>query len=83
MALFAMTLIVGMQADYAGLIDKQQLASLKMTREADQYAKKLLLVLPDTADAYLGLAWQTTSSGVCQNSRNFSRLRWDPRRQKK
>ena len=54
-ALFAMALSVGMQADYASLIDKHQLESLKMIREADKYAKKLLLVAPDAADAYLGL----------------------------
>ena len=54
-ALFAMTLSVGMQADYASLIDKRQLDSLKKIREADVYSKKLLLVAPDAADAYLGL----------------------------
>jgi len=54
-ALFAMALSVGMQADYASLIDKHQLESLKMIHEADKYAKKLLLVAPDAADAYLGL----------------------------
>ena len=54
-ALFAMTLSVGMQADYASLIDKQQLDSLKKIREADKYAKKLLVIAPDAADAYLGL----------------------------
>ena len=54
-ALFAMTLSVGMQADYASLIDKQQLDSLKKIREADKYAKKLLAIAPDAADAYLGL----------------------------
>jgi hypothetical protein len=54
-ALFAMALSVGMQADYASLIDKHQLDSLKMTGEADKYAKKLLAVAPDAADAYLGL----------------------------
>jgi hypothetical protein len=54
-ALFAMTLSVGMQADYASLIDKHQLDSLKMIREADQYAKKLLVIAPDAADAYLTL----------------------------
>jgi len=54
-ALFAMTLSVGMQADYASLIDKQQLDSLKKIREADVYAKKLLVIAPDAADAYLGL----------------------------
>ena len=54
-ALFAMTLSVGMQADYASLIDKRQLDSLKKIREADAYSKKLLLISPDAADAYLGL----------------------------
>jgi hypothetical protein len=54
-ALFAMTLSVGMQADYASLIDKQQIDSLKMIGVADTYAKKLLVIAPDAADAYLGL----------------------------
>jgi hypothetical protein len=54
-ALFAMALSVGMQADYASLIDKHQLDSLKKIREADAYAKKLLVIAPDAADAYLGL----------------------------
>ena len=54
-ALFAMTLSQGMQANYASLIDKRQLDSLKKVREADVYAKKLLAVDPDAADAYLGL----------------------------
>ena len=54
-ALFAMTLSLGMQADYASLIDKEQLESLKLVRDADKYAKKLLAVTPETADAYLGL----------------------------
>jgi hypothetical protein len=54
-ALFAMTLSVGMQADYASLIDKHQLESLKMIRDADKYAKKLLAVAPEAADAYLTL----------------------------
>ena len=50
-----MTLSVGMQADYASLIDKHQLESLKMIGEADKYAKKLLAIAPDAADGYLGL----------------------------
>jgi len=54
-ALFAMALSVGMQADYASLIDKHQLDSLKMIGVADTYAKKLLVIAPDAADAYLGL----------------------------
>jgi hypothetical protein len=54
-ALFAMALSVGMQADYASLIDKQQLDSLKKICAADLYAKRLLVIAPDAADAYLGL----------------------------
>lgn len=54
-ALFATALSVGMEASYASLIDKQQLNSLKKIREADKYAKALLVIAPDEADAYLGL----------------------------
>jgi len=54
-ALFAITISVGMQADYASLIEKHQLESLAMIREADRFAKKLLAINPDAADAYLTL----------------------------
>jgi len=54
-ALFAMTLSLGMQADYASLIEKHQLQSLGMIREAEKFAKRLLAVNPDAADAYLTL----------------------------
>ncbi len=54
-ALFAMSLSLGMQADYASLIDKHQLDSLKKIREADTYSKRLLKVAPEAANAYLGL----------------------------
>jgi hypothetical protein len=54
-ALFSMTLSLGMQADYASLIDKRQVQSLKMIRDADGYARKLLAIAPDAADAYLTL----------------------------
>ena len=54
-ALFAMTLGLGMQADYASLIEKHQMESLGMIREADKFAKKLLALNPDAADAYLTL----------------------------
>jgi hypothetical protein len=54
-ALFAMTLSVGLEADYASLIDMEQRESLRMIREADKFAKRLLVVAPDAADAYLTL----------------------------
>ena len=54
-ALFVMALSVGMQADYASLIDKRQLGSLVMIKDADKYAKQLLAVAPDAFDAYVTL----------------------------
>jgi hypothetical protein len=52
-ALFAMSMSLGMQADYASLIDKRQLDSLKKIREADTYSKKLIKVAPDAANLRL------------------------------
>jgi hypothetical protein len=54
-ALFAMTLSLGLEADYASLIDKHQMESLKMIRAADKFGRKLLAAAPEAADAYLTL----------------------------
>jgi len=54
-ALFALTISTGMQADYASLIEKRQLESLRLVREAEGYAKNLIALQPDSADAYLAL----------------------------
>jgi hypothetical protein len=70
-ALFAMTLSLGMQANYASLIDKRQLDSLKKVREADVYAKKLLVVAPDAADAYLGLGMANYFIGSLPGTKKF------------
>jgi hypothetical protein len=70
-ALFAMTLSLGMEANYASLIDKRQLDSLKKIREADVYDKKLLAVAPDTADAYLGLGMANYFIGSLPGPKKF------------
>ncbi|MGA8221493.1 MAG: hypothetical protein WB780_07535 [Candidatus Acidiferrales bacterium] len=70
-ALFAMTLSLGMQANYASLIDKRQLDSLKKIREADKYAKRLLVVEPDAADAYLGLGMANYFIGSLPGTKKF------------
>ena len=44
-----------MRADYASLIDKRPFESLKRIRESEGYARSLLAVKPDAADAYLAL----------------------------
>lgn len=52
-ALFAMTLSSGLQADYAALIEKRNLASLHFTRQASAWAQQLLAVCPNCYDALL------------------------------
>jgi len=51
--LFALTLSSGLQADYAALIDKRNLASLHYTKQASSSAQELLSVCPDCYDALL------------------------------
>jgi len=52
-ALFAMTLASGLQADYAALIEKRNLASLRFTKEASVWAQQLLAVCHDCYDGLL------------------------------
>jgi hypothetical protein len=54
-ALFALTISTGMRADYSSLIEKRQIESLRLTREADTVAKNLLSVAPSATDAYVAL----------------------------
>lgn len=54
-ALFALTITTGMMADYASLLDKNQLETLKFIRKSESYAHELLAVDPGAADAYLTL----------------------------
>jgi len=52
-ALFAMTLSSGLQADYAALIEKRNLVSLRYTKESSAWAAQLLAVYPDCYDVFL------------------------------
>jgi len=52
-ALFAMTLSSGLQADYAALIEKRNMASLHFTKQASASAQELLAVCADCYDALL------------------------------
>src|SRR5438128_562075 len=54
-ALFALTICAGMESDADSILEKKQLDSLKMIKEANQYAKELLARRPDAADAYVAL----------------------------
>jgi hypothetical protein len=52
-ALFAQTLALGLQADYAALIERRNVASLHYTKEASASAVELLAVCPNCYDALL------------------------------
>jgi hypothetical protein len=52
-ALLALTMSSGLKADYAGLIEKRNLASLHYTKEATAWAEQLLAVDPECYDAHL------------------------------
>ena len=52
-ALFAMTLSSGLKADYAALIEKKNISSLRLTKDATKWANQLLAVHPECYDAHL------------------------------
>ena len=52
-ALFAMTLTNGLQADYAALVEKRNLASLHYTKEATVWGTQTLAVDHDCYDAHI------------------------------
>jgi hypothetical protein len=52
-ALFAMTMASGLQADYAALIEKRNIASLRYTKESTEWAQQLLAICNDCSDAHL------------------------------
>jgi tetratricopeptide (TPR) repeat protein len=54
-ALFALTLAAGMESDADSMLEKKQLDALKRMKEANEYAKQLLLQRPDAADAYIAM----------------------------
>jgi hypothetical protein len=54
-ALFGLTLAAGMESDANAILEKKQLDGLKRMKEANEYAKQLLAMHPDTNDAYVAL----------------------------
>src|SRR5260370_3269270 len=54
-ALFALTLATGMQADYAGILERRHTEGIRLIRESQSLAKQSILPRPDSADAYLAL----------------------------
>jgi hypothetical protein len=54
-ALFALTMASGMESDANAILERKQLDGLKRMKEANEFAKQLLVQQPDTADAYVAL----------------------------
>ena len=54
-ALFVKSLVCGLRADYATLVEKENMAALAYTKQGRPFADKLLSIKPDAYDAYLGL----------------------------
>jgi hypothetical protein len=52
-ALFALTLTNGLEADYAALIEKRNVASLRYTKESTVWGQQTLAVDPDCYDAHI------------------------------
>jgi hypothetical protein len=52
-ALFAMTIVQGVTADYMALIDKRQFGSMTPSKKSNNYAQQLLKLDPKFYDAYL------------------------------
>lgn len=70
-ALFAMALVSGLRADYAGLIEQRSMAALSHTREGARWADRLLAVAPDYADARVATGISEYIVGSL-----FAPLRW-------
>jgi hypothetical protein len=54
-ALLAQTLATGMAADYAALITKRQIESLRQIRAAEAFGRRLLALAPSVTDGYVAL----------------------------
>jgi len=54
-ALFAKSLTFGLRADFAALIEKQDFAALRYTKQGRPFADRLTAAAPMVYDAYLGL----------------------------
>jgi hypothetical protein len=54
-AWLALTLASGMRADFASLIAKRQVESLKQIRQAEAYGNRLLSIAPQMGDGYMAL----------------------------
>jgi tetratricopeptide (TPR) repeat protein len=70
-ALFAMCTAVGVETDYAGLIEKKYFRTYSLSKESQKYARRLLALNPPFYDAYVTMG---TVEYVVGNLNFFFRL---------
>jgi hypothetical protein len=54
-ALYALTIATGMEADFMAILERRQMESLSLIRQAENHAAQLLALQPEEADAWLSI----------------------------
>jgi hypothetical protein len=63
-ALFAKTLVYGLHADYASLLERKDITGFEYTKTASLYAHRLLALEPHAYDAYLAVGLENYILGL-------------------
>jgi hypothetical protein len=63
-ALFAKTLVYGLHADYASLLERKDITGFEYTKTASLYAHRLLALQPHAYDAYLAVGLENYILGL-------------------
>ena len=63
-ALFGLTLVYGLRADYAALVERRDAAALHFSEKGNQRARQLLATSPDFYDAYVATGIQKYLVGL-------------------
>ena len=63
-AFFALTLVYGLRADYAALVERRDVAALRFSNEGTGWARKLLSLSPNFYDAYVATGIQKYLVGL-------------------
>jgi hypothetical protein len=71
-ALFALTLVAGMQSDASTILDKKHLDGLARMKEANKYGKQLLAQHPEASDAYVALGIANYIIGSLNSGARFA-----------
>ena len=71
-ALLALTLAAGMESNEESILQKRHLAGLRRTKEANEYAKRLLAQNPEATDAYVALGMANYILGSLSPASRFT-----------